>query len=129
MFQMVFFGTLDKAKNGHLPDLSGRELATFLPLVIGIFLMGMFPNRLLATINPAVKKFAADFQAHVVECDGPVHVYGKGCDKAAADRQQAEIQKNLDGVATGAAEVQKTMGAPSAPPAGNAAAGSGSTTP
>ncbi|HET9621088.1 MAG TPA: proton-conducting transporter membrane subunit, partial [Kofleriaceae bacterium] len=128
MFQKVFFGKLDKAKNGHLPDLSGRELATFLPLVLGIFLMGMFPNRLLATINPSVKKFAKDFEKHVVECDGPVHVYGTGCDKAAAERQQAEIQKNLDGVAKGAAEVEKTMGAATAPPAAPAApAGSGGT--
>ncbi|HET9623772.1 MAG TPA: NADH-quinone oxidoreductase subunit M [Kofleriaceae bacterium] len=132
MFQKVFFGKLDKAKNGHLPDLNSREMLTFLPLVFGIFLMGMFPHRLLVVMEPSVQKFTRDFAKHVTECDGPVHAYGAGCDKAAAERQQAEIQKNLDGVARGAAEVQKTMGAPAAGAAdgsaGNAAAaGSGST--
>jgi hypothetical protein len=42
MFQKVFFGKLDKAKNGKLKDLNGRELATFVPLVIGIFVLGLF---------------------------------------------------------------------------------------
>src|SRR3954465_13098031 len=36
MFQKVFFGKLDKARNGALKDLSGRELGTFIPLVLGI---------------------------------------------------------------------------------------------
>jgi NADH-quinone oxidoreductase subunit M len=124
MFQKVFFGKLDKAKNGALSDLNGREFLTFLPLVIGIFLMGMFPHRLLQVMEPSVQKFMRDFGHHVSECDGPPHLYGAGCDKAAADRQQAEIQKNLDGVAKGAAEVQKAMAPAMAP-----AAGSGSPTP
>ena len=43
MFQKVFFGKLDKARNGSLKDLSGRELGVFIPLVLGIFLMGLYP--------------------------------------------------------------------------------------
>jgi NADH-quinone oxidoreductase subunit M len=76
MFQKVFFGKLDKAKNGRLPDLSGRELATFLPLIVGIFLLGLFPRALLVVMEPSVQKFSADFKRRVVECDGPAHTYG-----------------------------------------------------
>ncbi|HEX4423689.1 MAG TPA: NADH-quinone oxidoreductase subunit M [Kofleriaceae bacterium] len=123
MFQKVFFGKLDKAKNGRLPDLNGRELATFIPLVIGIFLMGLFPRPLLVVMEPAVDKFMRDFGRHVGEPDCAPHKYGDGCDKPAADKAQAEIQKNLDGVAKGAADVQHTMGAAgsAAPAAGSAA--------
>jgi NADH-quinone oxidoreductase subunit M len=114
MFQKVFFGKLDKARNGRLPDLSGRELATFIPLVIGIFALGMFPKPLLETMEPSVEKFIKDFGRRVGECDGPPHTFGSGvCNNNPA------IQKALDGVARGAAGVQKTIsGAP-----GNAAPG------
>jgi NADH-quinone oxidoreductase subunit M len=84
MFQKVFFGKLDKARNGALKDLSGREMATFLPLVIGIFLMGMFPRPLLQVMEPSVQKFIRDFGRRVAEPDGPAHVYGSLPVKAAA---------------------------------------------
>jgi len=81
MFQKVFFGKLDKAKNGKLKDLSSRELATFIPLVIGIFLLGLFPRPLLVAMEPSVNKFTADFKQRVGECDGPPHTYdSKRCD-------------------------------------------------
>ena len=141
MFQKVFFGKLDKARNGRLPDLDRRELATFIPLVIGIFLLGMFPRPLLAVMEPSVNKFIREFGRRVGECDGPPHTFGSGvCDNNPA------IQKTLDSVAKVAAAVQKTISggtgsgsagaagaggaAPAAPPApgtptpGNPAAGS-----
>jgi len=76
MFQKVFFGPLDKEKNGSLKDLSGRELGWFIPLVIGIFLMGVFPRPLLTTMEPSVQKFMRDFGRRVGEPDGPAHIYG-----------------------------------------------------
>ena len=66
-----FFGKLDKARNGRLPDLKGHELATFVPLVILVFVLGLYPKPLLAVMEPSVKKFAADFSHHVDEPDGP----------------------------------------------------------
>jgi NADH-quinone oxidoreductase subunit M len=126
MFQKVFFGKLDKAKNGKLKDLDGRELLTFIPLVIGIFLLGLFPRPLLVVMEPAVQKFTRDFGRRVAECDGPAHTFGTiSCDKA-----QAEIQKNLDNLAKGAAGVQKAIGG-TAPgtPGGAGSAGIGRPTP
>jgi NADH-quinone oxidoreductase subunit M len=117
MFQKVFFGKLDKAKNGKLKDLSGRELATFIPLVLGIFVLGLFPRPLLVAMEPAVQKFTRDFGRRVTECDGPAHTFGTiPCDRDA--KTQAEIQKNLDDVAKGAAGVQKVIGGGAAGSAG-----------
>jgi len=105
MFQKVFFGKLDKAKNGKLKDLNGRELAVFVPLVIGIFLLGLFPRPLLVVMEPAVQKFTKDFARRVAECDGPAHKFGtSNCDPA-----QKAIQTNLDALSTGADGVQKAF--------------------
>jgi NADH-quinone oxidoreductase subunit M len=120
MFQKVFFGKLDKARNGRLPDLDRRELATFIPLVIGIFLLGMFPRPVLAVMEPAVNKFMRDFGRRVAECDGPPHTFGSGnCGK-----NQAQIQKTLDDVARGATAVQNTMAGAGAGTGAGSAAGS-----
>ncbi|MBA2543809.1 MAG: hypothetical protein H0V17_29465 [Deltaproteobacteria bacterium] len=97
MFQKVFFGKLDKAKNGHLPDLDGRELATFIPLVIGIFLMGLFPRPFLNLMEKSVESFTTTQIQRLKEPDGPAHRYG------------ADLTKSLDEVAKGAAAVDKAM--------------------
>ena len=63
LFQRVFFGPLNNPKNAKLPDLSARELATFVPLVVLAFAIGLYPkplfqilatpvNNLVATVRP-----------------------------------------------------------------------------
>src|SRR6185312_11392416 len=47
MYQKVFFGKLDTARNGHLEDLRGHEKATFVILAFAIILGGLFPRPLL----------------------------------------------------------------------------------
>jgi NADH-quinone oxidoreductase subunit M len=76
MFQKVFFGKLDKAKNGKLPDLKPHELATFIPLCLAIFLLGLFPRPILTTMQPSVDKFLHDYTKRLDEPDGPPHMYG-----------------------------------------------------
>jgi len=78
MFQKVFFGKLDKARNGKLPDLRPHEKATFIILAITIFLGGLFPKPLLQVMEPSVKQFISDFDRRVGEPDGPPHVFGAG---------------------------------------------------
>jgi len=140
MFQKVFFGKLDKAKNGRLPDLSGRELATFVPLIIGIFLLGLFPRAVLAAMEPSVQKFSNDFKRRVAECDGPSHTYGSvTCDangkavgspiKPATPKPVVAPGRGGAGGAGSAAGSGSAGGAGSAaPPAGSGSAGSGATT-
>jgi NADH-quinone oxidoreductase subunit M len=76
MFQKVFFGKLDKAKNGKLPDLRGHELFVFIILAITILVGGLFPKVPLNVMEPSVQKFTRDFARRVNEPDGPPHVYG-----------------------------------------------------
>ncbi len=117
MFQKVFFGKLDKTRNGKLKDLNGRELGTFIPLVIGIFLLGMFPRPLLVVMEPSVQKFTRDFGRRVAECDGPAHTFGAiRCD--ADTRAQAAVPNNLNDPARGAAGVQQAIGSAGGGPAG-----------
>jgi NADH-quinone oxidoreductase subunit M len=122
MFQKVFFGKLDKAKNGKLPDLTGRELATFIPLVILIFLMGLFPRPLLVVMEPSVQKFIREFGRNVGECDAPPHIYRAiDCTKTTAEREAAAAAK----AAAGAAKPGTPGTTGTAPPTGTGS-GSGS---
>jgi NADH-quinone oxidoreductase subunit M len=76
MFQKVFFGKLDKARNGNLPDLRGHEKFTFGVLAIFIFALGLFPRPLLDVMEPSVERFVSEFGHRVGEGDGPPHRYG-----------------------------------------------------
>jgi NADH-quinone oxidoreductase subunit M len=76
MFQKVFFGPLDKKKNGSLPDLSGRELTVFLPLVVAIFLMGFFPRPFLRSMEQSVQAMLQTYKVRLAEPDGPARLQG-----------------------------------------------------
>jgi NADH-quinone oxidoreductase subunit M len=63
LYQRVFFGKNENPKNAKLLDLSAREMATFVPLVILAFAIGLYPkplfqilavpvNNLVATVRP-----------------------------------------------------------------------------
>jgi NADH-quinone oxidoreductase subunit M len=63
LYQRVFFGKVENPKNEKLLDLSGRELATFVPLLAIAFWIGLYPkpffqilstpvNNLVATVRP-----------------------------------------------------------------------------
>jgi len=63
LYQRVFFGKVENPKNEKLLDLSGRELATFVPLVAIALWIGLYPkpffqilatpvNNLVVTVRP-----------------------------------------------------------------------------
>lgn len=56
MFQRVMFGELNNPKNKVLTDLNAREIAIMVPLVIMIFVMGVFPTPFLDKMAPAIDK-------------------------------------------------------------------------
>ena len=113
MFHKVFFGKLDKAKNGNLPDLNGRELGTFIPLVLGIFLMGLFPRPFLSVMEKSVQRFTVQQKLRLTEPDGPPHRYGAPSTptpKPPAGTADADAQKKLDEVAKQADAAKRALG-------------------
>ena len=106
MFQKVFFGKLDKARNGNLPRLRPHELVTFIVLAVAIILGGLFPRPLLRIMEPSVNHFISEFDAHLNEPDGPPHIYGEPPPKS---ETTAQVQQNLDRAAQGAQAVADSM--------------------
>ncbi|MBW1808472.1 MAG: NADH-quinone oxidoreductase subunit M [Deltaproteobacteria bacterium] len=60
MVQRVFFGPLKNPKNQKLKDLSLREAIVMLPLILLIFLIGLFPNLLLGRMEKSINSFIKD---------------------------------------------------------------------
>jgi NADH-quinone oxidoreductase subunit M len=123
MFHKVFFGKLDKAKNGHLPDLDGRETTTFVILALGIVLMGVFPRPFLRVMEGAVQQMTKNQVTRLAECDGPPHRFGtlvrdartKACPtQAQMETLQAQAKANLEAIAKSAAAANQAL--PPAPP-------------
>jgi NADH-quinone oxidoreductase subunit M len=65
MFQRVMFGKVTRAENEKLKDLSPREIAVLVPMVIMIFLMGIYPKLFFSKMDATVEKFLKDFKTKV----------------------------------------------------------------
>jgi len=65
LYQRMFFGTIDNPKNSNLPDLSGREWAYMIPLMIMSLWIGVYPKPFLAylekPVNAVVKQVKPDY--------------------------------------------------------------------
>jgi NADH-quinone oxidoreductase subunit M len=59
MFQRVMFGELDNPKNQKLSDLNAREIGIMVPLIIMIFVMGIYPKPFIDKMDPAIKKLVS----------------------------------------------------------------------
>jgi len=59
MFQRVMFGELDNPKNQALLDLNAREIAIMVPLLVMIFVLGVYPNPFIEKMTPSIKKVIA----------------------------------------------------------------------
>ena len=105
MFQKVFFGPLDKEKNGGLPDVTLREKAVLLPLVAFIFILGLFPRPFLAKMEPSVKAFIADYHTKLALPDGPARIVGVGAAGGADD-----AAKQLDAAAGRVEDLARRLG-------------------
>src|SRR5580765_492823 len=55
--QRIIFNRLDDGENEHLTDLTLRELAVMLPLVLGIVWLGLYPSPVLRRMEPATKHY------------------------------------------------------------------------
>src|SRR5882724_7888971 len=55
LYQRVFFGTVTNPKNEKLHDLTPRELATFVPLIIMALWIGLYPKPFFQILEQPVK--------------------------------------------------------------------------
>jgi NADH-quinone oxidoreductase subunit M len=71
LYQRTMFGKIENPKNERLLDLSGREFATFAPLIILAVWIGLYPkpfldrldtsvHRVIARVSPQYTQLAAD---------------------------------------------------------------------
>lgn len=56
MFQRVMFGELTNPKNQTLCDLNAREVGIMLPLLVLIFVMGVYPTPFIEKMSPSLEK-------------------------------------------------------------------------
>jgi NADH-quinone oxidoreductase subunit M len=77
LYQRTMFGKLDNPANASLKDLSGRELATFLPLVALAIWIGLYPSPFLRRLETSVARvvvrvspaYAPAMAAILAECE------------------------------------------------------------
>jgi len=59
LYQRVFFGTVTNPKNEKLHDLTPREVATFVPLLIMAFWIGLYPKPFFRILEQPVNNLVA----------------------------------------------------------------------
>jgi NADH-quinone oxidoreductase subunit M len=59
LYQRVFFGKNENPKNQFLKDLTPRELATFVPLVVLAFAIGLYPKPLFQILSTPVNNLVS----------------------------------------------------------------------
>jgi NADH-quinone oxidoreductase subunit M len=63
MYQRVFFGVVTKEANRHLPDLSGREWAVLLPILLFIVWIGVYPAPFTGMTEASAQALIAQVQS------------------------------------------------------------------
>lgn len=63
MVKRVFFGAINNEKNKTLQDMSAREVAVIIPLIILIFAIGVAPGFVLKKTEMTVTKFVERFES------------------------------------------------------------------
>lgn len=56
MFQRVMFGELSNPKNQVLKDLNAREIVIMVPLIVLIFVMGVYPTPFIDKMAPSIDR-------------------------------------------------------------------------
>jgi NADH-quinone oxidoreductase subunit M len=71
LYQRVFFGTVTNPKNEKLPDLTPREVLTFVPLLIMAFWIGLYPQPFLRILEQPVNQIVQSVRSP--QAGGPVN--------------------------------------------------------
>jgi NADH-quinone oxidoreductase subunit M len=65
--QRMIFNQLDKPENERLIDLTPRELAVLIPLLVGIVWLGLYPGPVLRRMEPASRRFVDAVQPAITK--------------------------------------------------------------
>ena len=71
LYQRVFFGTVTNPKNEKLHDLTPREVATFVPLLVMAFWIGLYPKPFFQILEQPVNHLVATVRAQPPKPDAP----------------------------------------------------------
>ena len=81
LYQRTMFGNIENPKNKSLPDLTAREVATFVPLIILAFWIGLYPapflNRLESSVTYVMSHVNSTYAPQNVEAAVEVQVRGQ----------------------------------------------------
>src|SRR6184192_564091 len=73
LYQRTMFGKIENPKNERLMDLSHREFATFVPLIVLAVWIGLYPapflRRLETSVNRVVVRVSPEYTAKYAECN------------------------------------------------------------
>ena len=83
LYQRVFFGTVNNPKNEKLHDLTPREVATFVPLIIMAFWIGLYPKPFFQILEQPVN--------HTIAMARPDYPKPAGTVNAAAEPAAGEL--------------------------------------
>ena len=72
--QKVFFGPVTRKENEQIPDINRRELLAVAPLVVLVFVIGLFPNLLLAPMHGACARVQDNLDARATVFTGPIRL-------------------------------------------------------
>jgi NADH-quinone oxidoreductase subunit M len=76
LYQRVFFGPVTNPKNEKLHDLTPREVATFVPLLIMAFWIGLYPKPFFQILEQPVNHLAATFNRETPKAETTASVPG-----------------------------------------------------
>ena len=62
LYLKTMYGELNTEKNGDLTDLCKTEIAVFVPLMILVFVMGIYPKPFLDRIEPTVTAYISGIE-------------------------------------------------------------------
>jgi NADH-quinone oxidoreductase subunit M len=66
LYRRVIYGKLEKDDLKDMLDLNPREIAIFVPLIVVVFWMGIYPNSFLDVIRVSVENLLANYDAALV---------------------------------------------------------------
>ena len=79
MFQRVMFGKITHTENQGLRDLSGREITVMMPLLVAIFVMGIYPNFFFRKMEPSIQRFLTRSSSGSIQPESKAALKEKTC--------------------------------------------------